>query len=124
MRRFGPLLGLFLLSATLSIVSPYFLTWDNIPNIFRQSAVNGLLALGQLLVILTAGIDLSVGSVLGLSTVVFAMTAKSGAPSGVAFLAALGCGLTMGLINGFLLTGLKLPHPFVSTLGMMNVARG
>ncbi|MBI3695363.1 MAG: ABC transporter permease [Acidobacteria bacterium] len=123
-RRFGPLLGLLILSAVLSVVSPYFLTWDNILNIFRQSAVNGLLALGQLLVILTAGIDLSVGSILGLSTVVFAMTVKSGWPTGVAFAAALSCGLALGLINGFLLTGLKLPHPFVSTLGMMNVARG
>jgi ribose transport system permease protein len=123
-RRFGPLLGLLILSAVLSIASPYFLTWDNVLNIFRQSAVNGLLALGQLLVILTAGIDLSVGSILGLSTVVFAMAVKAGAPAVLAFVAALGCGLVLGLINGFLLTGLKLPHPFVSTLGMMNVARG
>ena len=124
MRRLGPLLGLVILSVVLSIVSPHFLTWDNILNIFRQSAVNGLLALGQLLVILTAGIDLSVGSILGLSTVVFAMTLKAGAPAGVAFAAAVGCGLALGLLNGFLLTGLKLPHPFVATLGMMNVARG
>jgi ribose transport system permease protein len=123
-RRFAPLLGLFILSAVLSIVSPYFLTWDNILNIFRQSAVNSLLALGQLLVILTAGIDLSVGSMLGLCSVVYAMTVKAGVPAGVAFLAAVGCGLALGLTNGFLLTGLKLPHPFVSTLGMMNVARG
>lgn len=124
LRRFAPLLGLLILATVLSVVSPYFLTWDNVLNIFRQSAVNGLLALGQLLVILTAGIDLSVGSILGLSTIVFAQTAKAGAPAGVAFAAALGCGLVLGLINGFLLTGLKLPHPFVSTLGMMNVARG
>lgn len=124
MRRFGPLLGLLILAAALSFASPYFLTWDNILNILRQSAVNGLLSLGQLLVILTAGIDLSVGSVLGLSTVVFAKAARAGLPAGVAFAAALGCGLALGLVNGFLLTGLKLPHPFVSTLGMMNVARG
>ncbi len=124
LRRFGPLLGLLILAGALSVASPYFLTWDNILNIFRQSAVNGLLALGQLLVILTAGIDLSVGSMMGLSTVVFAMAVKAGAPAGLAAAAALGCGLAVGLINGFLLTGLKLPHPFVSTLGMMNVARG
>jgi len=124
LRRFGPLLGLFLLSAALAAASPHFLTWDNILNIFRQSAVNGLLALGQLLVILTAGIDLSVGSILGLSSVVFAMTVKSGAPVAVAYAAALACGLALGLANGLLLTGLKLPHPFIATLGMLNVARG
>src|SRR5712692_6921636 len=124
MRRFAPLLGLLILSVVLSLASPYFLTWDNILNILRQSAVNGLLSLGQLMVILTAGIDLSVGSILGLSTVVFAKTVKAGAPAGLAFAASLGCGLILGLINGFLLTGLRLPHPFVSTLGMMNVARG
>lgn len=124
LRRFGPLLGLLLLAAGLSLASPHFLTWDNILNIFRQSAVNGLLALGQLLVILTAGIDLSVGSILGLASVVFAMAVKAGWPAPAAMAAALACGLALGLINGFLLTGLKLPHPFVSTLGMMNVARG
>ncbi len=123
-RRFAPLLGLFILSAVLAVVSPYFLTWDNILNIFRQSAVNSLLALGQLLVIVTAGIDLSVGSILGLATVVYAMAVKAGVPTVVAVLAALACGLALGLVNGFLLTGLRLPHPFVSTLGMMNVARG
>ncbi len=123
-RRFGPLFGLLLLSMALSFASPYFLTWDNVLNIFRQSAVNGLLALGQLLVILTAGIDLSVGSILGLCSVVFAMAVKAGAPAPAAILAALACGLALGLLNGGLLTVLKLPHPFVSTLGMMNVARG
>jgi len=124
MRRLGPLLGLAIISAALSVASPHFLTWDNVVNIFRQTSVNGLLAVGQLLVILTGGIDLSVGSLLGLASVVFAMTAKAGAPATAAFLAALGCGLALGLANGLLLTGLKLPHPFVATLGMMNIARG
>ena len=124
MRRFGPLLGLAILVTVLSLASPQFLTWDNVLNIFRQSAVNGLLALGQLMVILTAGIDLSVGSILGLSTVVFAKTLKAGAAAPVAMLAALACGVALGLLNGVLLTALRLPHPFVSTLGMMNVARG
>ena len=124
MRRFGPLLGLAILVTVLSLASPQFLTWDNVLNIFRQSAVNGLLALGQLMVILTAGIDLSVGSILGLSTVVFAKTLKAGAPAPAAMLAALACGIALGLLNGVLLTALRLPHPFVSTLGMMNVARG
>lgn len=124
MRRFGPLLGLAILATVLSLASPQFLTVDNILNVFRQSAVNGLLALGQLLVILTAGIDLSVGSMLGLSTVVFAKSLKAGVHPAAAVVLALACGLALGLLNGLLLTVLRLPHPFVSTLGMMNVARG
>ena len=124
MRRFGPLLGLAILVTVLSLASPQFLTVDNILNVFRQSSINGLLALGQLLVILTAGIDLSVGSMLGLSTVVFAKSLKAGVHPAVAVGLALVCGLALGLLNGLLLTVLRLPHPFVSTLGMMNVARG
>src|SRR5713226_7397666 len=101
MRRFAPLLGLLTLSVVLSLASPYFLTWDNVLNILRQSAVNGLLSLGQLMVILTAGIDLCVGAILGLSSVVFAKTLQVGAPAARAFAASLGCGLLLGPINGF-----------------------
>ena len=93
-------------------------------NVLRQSTVNALLALGQLLVVLTAGIDLSVGSLLGLCCVAFAKMLKAGWGTGTAVLATLALGLALGLINGLLLTKLKLPHPFVSTLGMMNAARG
>lgn len=120
----GPFLALIVMSVILSVVSPHFLTFDNITNVFRQSAINALLALGQLLVIVTAGIDLSVGSIMGLCCVIFALLLKQGFPT----LAALGStvllGLSLGGINGLLLTMLKLPHPFISTLGMMNVARG
>jgi ribose transport system permease protein len=66
LRRFGPLLGLLALCAVLGTLSDHFLTFDNLINVFRQSAVNALLSLGQLVVIITAGIDLSVGSILGL----------------------------------------------------------
>src|SRR6185436_14456689 len=108
MRRFGPLLGLAILVTVLSLASPQFLTVDNILNVFRQSSINGLLALGQLLVILTAGIDLSVGSMLGLSTVVFAKSLKAGVHPAVAVGLALVCGLALGLLNGLLLTVLRL----------------
>lgn len=124
LRRFGPLLGLVLMSAALSFLSPYFLTFDNLINVFRQSAVNALLALGQLLVIITAGIDLSIGSILGLTSVLAAMMAKSGMIPEVVIVASIGVGTGLGLINGLLLTKLRLPHPFIPTLGMMNVARG
>jgi len=124
LRRFGPLLGLLLLCGIFSLRSPYFLTFDNFINIFRQSAVNGLLSLGQLLVIITAGIDLSVGSILGLSCVLVAVMLKAGVPVAVSIPAAMAIGLLLGMTNGLLLTKLHLPHPFIPTLGMMNVARG
>lgn len=124
LRRFGPLLGLILMSAALSFLSPYFLTFDNLINVFRQSAVNALLALGQLLVIITAGIDLSIGSILGLTSVLAAMMAKSGIAPEIVIVASIGVGTGLGLTNGLLLTKLRLPHPFIPTLGMMNVARG
>jgi ribose transport system permease protein len=124
LRRFGPLLGLLLMSAALSLLSPYFLTFDNLINVFRQSAVNALLALGQLLVIITAGIDLSIGSILGLTSVLAAMMAKSGIAPEMVIIASIGVGTGLGLTNGLLLTKLRLPHPFIPTLGMMNVARG
>ncbi len=124
LRRFGPLLALLLMCAALALLSEHFLTVDNLLNVFRQSAVNALLALGQLTVIITAGIDLSVGSLLGLCCVLAAMALKAGVPSAAAILIALGAGAALGALNGILFTKLRLPHPFIPTLGMMNVARG
>lgn len=124
LRRFGPLAALLLMCAALSLLSEHFLALDNLLNVFRQSAVNALLSLGQLLVIITAGIDLSVGSILGLCCVLAALVLKAGAPWWLAILAALAAGAALGAINGLLFTKLRLPHPFIPTLGMMNVARG
>src|SRR5712691_6264441 len=123
-RRFSSLLGLAIMCLALSLASEHFLTVDNLMNVFRQSAVNALLALGQLAVIVTAGIDLSVGSILGFCCVLAALILKAGAPAWAAIPAALAAGTALGLINGLLLTKLRLPHPFIPTLGMMNVARG
>lgn len=123
--RFGAPLGLVILSIFLAFRSQYFLTPENIANIGRQSAVIAILSLGQLLVILTAGIDLSVGALMALSVTVLASLAiKMGVNPWLSILAGLGVGLLLGITNGLLLTKLHLPHPFISTLGMMNVARG
>src|SRR5690348_148171 len=81
LRRFGALLALMLMSISLSIASEHFLTIDNLINVFRQSSINALLALGQLVVIITAGIDLSVGSILGLCCVLAAWMLKHGLPT-------------------------------------------
>lgn len=124
LRRFGPVLGLLLLSGTLAVLSDHFLRFDNLMGVCRQSAVNALLALGQLAVIITAGIDLSVGSILGLCCVLVAMLLKAGVPPVLAVAAALASGVLLGALNGALFTKLRLPHPFIPTLGMMNFARG
>jgi ribose transport system permease protein len=123
-QRAAPLLGLALLCAVLAVASPHFLTVDNLVNVLRQSAINAILALGQLVVIVTAGIDLSIGSVLGLAIVLLAILLKSGVPVAAACLLTVAAGTAVGLVNGLLLTRLRLPHPFISTLGTMNVARG
>jgi ribose transport system permease protein len=124
LRRLGAVLALLAMCAILTALSDHFLTFDNLMNVFRQSAVNTLLALGQLLVIVTAGIDLSVGSILGFACVVAALMLKAGAPAWVSILGAIAVGAALGSVNGLLLTRLRLPHPFIPTLGMMNVARG
>ena len=123
-QRVGPLLGLAVLCVALAIASPHFLTVDNLLNVLRQSAINAVLALGQLMVIITAGIDLSIGSIVGLAIVLLAKMLRGGVPVAAAILLTVACGVAVGLVNGLLLTRLKLPHPFISTLGTMNVARG
>lgn len=122
--RLGPLLVLLLLVLAMSIASPVFLTKSNLFNLGVQSASITLLALGQLFVILTRGIDLSVGAVLGLATVVGALAYES-IDSGVAIvLIMLLSGATVGLINGLILVKGRIPHPFIVTLGTLNVASG
>ncbi|MDQ0285972.1 ribose transport system permease protein [Desulfofundulus luciae] len=121
----GALLGLVLLCIVLSILSPKFLTLDNLMNIAGQASINAIIAVGMFLAILTAGIDLSVGSILALSTMVMGvLNVNLGLNPILSILACLTLGALLGLTNGILLTRLNLPHPFISTLGTMNMARG
>jgi ribose transport system permease protein len=124
--KLGPLLALIVLSIVLSIASPNFLSVNNIMNILRQTAVNGLISSGMLVVLITAGIDLSVGANAVLCACVMGMFLdKLGVTNPVVLLlAALITGTLVGCVNGLLLTKLHLPHPFVSTLGMKNVLSG
>jgi ribose/xylose/arabinose/galactoside ABC-type transport system permease subunit len=101
-----------------------FLSERNIFNIFRQTAFYQLLALGQFIVIVTAGIDLSIGSVMALAMMSAALLADSGVVWPIVMLMPLLVGLAVGSINGLGLTKLHMPHPFIMTLGMMFVARG
>ena len=122
-RESGSVLVLLIFIAVLILTTSDFLTITNLDNLVNQVAVFAILSVGELFVILTGGIDLSVGSILGLSGGVTALILASGVSIPVAILVGLGAGLAVGLINGLLVTQLKLP-PFIATLGMLGVARG
>ncbi|WP_050182468.1 ABC transporter permease [Domibacillus robiginosus] len=123
--KFGALIGLVILVITLTILSDKFMTMNNIMNIARQSSINALLAIGMLLPILTAGIDLSVGSILAISIMTMGIVSVNmGLSPVLGIIVCLAVGAGFGLLNGLLLTKLRLPHPFISTLGTMNIARG
>lgn len=122
--RSGPLGGLILLCVFMWALSPFFLTVNNLFNVGTQIAVIAILAFGQTFVIVSGGIDLSVGSVLGLAGVVFGWaTAVAGLPLPVALTLGAGAGAAAGLVNGLLITLANLP-PFIATLAMLSVARG
>src|SRR5919205_3818728 len=122
-RDAGGLIVLLILFGALTLLSDEFLTGDNMANLARQVAVFGIIAVGQLLVILTAGIDLSVGSVLGLTGCISAELLLHGVGIVPAILVALAAGAAIGVFNGTLVAYGKLP-PFIVTLGMLGIARG
>jgi ribose transport system permease protein len=107
----------------LTVASEFFLTTRNLTNVARQMSVVGIVALGQALVIISGGIDLSVGSVIGLAAVAAAMiSAGTGSPIlGIA--GALAIGTLVGAINGLLVTRVRI-NPFITTLGTLSIARG
>ncbi len=122
-RKLVPLLTLIFLSAALTILSPYFLTVDNLFAIGLQMAVVAIMAIGEMMVIISAGIDLSVGSILALSGIVAteAMIHHVGVYPAI-FLGILVGGVG-GWINGVLIAKGNIP-PFIATLGTMGIARG
>jgi ribose transport system permease protein len=120
----GPFIGLVVLFVLLSIFAPNFLTARNLINVLDQVTVLGILALGATAVIITGGIDLSVGAILALSVMVLGwLSHDGGAPLWVAMIACVLVGGFAGLINGVAITLAKLP-PFIATLAMMSIARG
>ncbi|QQM43219.1 ABC transporter permease/substrate-binding protein [Streptomyces liliifuscus] len=120
----GALTALIILVIAMSALSGDFLTTDNLLNIGVQAAVTAILAFGVTFVIVSAGIDLSVGSVAALSATVLAWTATSeGVPVWIAVILAIATGIACGLVNGVLISYGKLP-PFIATLAMLSVGRG
>ena len=122
-RQFGTVIGLAVLCVVLWILTPYFLTVSNLLNIAEQTSINAIVAVGMTFVILSGGIDLSVGSIVALSGVVLGTALQGGQPIPVALLLALLVGLACGLANGALISWGSLP-PFIVTLGTMSIARG
>lgn len=120
----GALTALIVLVIAMSALSGDFLTADNLLNVGVQAAVTAILAFGVTFVIVSAGIDLSVGSVAALSATVLAWSAtEAGIPVVLAVVLAVATGIVCGLVNGFLVSYGKLP-PFIATLAMLSVARG
>lgn len=123
MQDMGALIALVLLVIVISIISPEFRTIDNFLSLMRQSSINGFIAFGMTCVILTDAIDLSVGSVLALSTALCAAFIKGGMPVGIAILLSLIIGTVLGSVSGVLVTKGRL-QPFIATLITMTVYRG
>jgi ribose/xylose/arabinose/galactoside ABC-type transport system permease subunit len=123
LKKYGIVLGFLAIVTALAVLSPRFLTLPNLTNIVRQTSVHGIMAVGMTFVILTAGIDLSVGSLLALSGVLCASFEHRGWPMPLVVAATLLIGALLGLANGLVITKGKVT-PFVVTLGMMSIARG
>ena len=120
----GPILILVILIAVVSITTPVFLKPANVGNILAQTSVIAIVALGQHLVILTRGIDLSVGANLALATVIGGLLFKVTDSSAVVIAAMVATGLAVGFVNGAVYVFGRLPHPFIITLATLSICRG
>ena len=122
--RTGPFLILLVLIAVVSLTTPVFPTSRNIGNVFSQTSVIAIVALGQLLVIVTRGIDLSVGATIALSGVVVAIAFEHTSSSVLVIAAILGTGIAVGAVNGLVYVYGRVPHPFIVTLATLSIVRG
>src|SRR5512139_2185978 len=123
LNRLFPFLALLVLVLFLSLTTESFLEPENLKAVVRQTAVINIMALGMTLVVISGGIDLSVGSMLGLAGVLGVMTMDRGAPPILGIAAGMVAGLLCGLFNGLMITRLKL-NPFIVTLGTLGIYRG
>ncbi len=123
LKNYGIIIAFVLICIILSVMSPVFFTTTNLINVIRQTSIYGIMAVGMTFIILTGGIDLSIGSILAIAGAVCAGMLKAGYPLPMVILATLAVGIGCGLINGLFITVGKIT-PFVATLGMMSIARG
>jgi ribose transport system permease protein len=122
--RIGPAIGLLILIVVIAQLTPAFATARNLGNLLSQSAVISVLAMGQLLVIITRGIDLSVGSTLALATVTGALATAAGLSTPIVIGVIVLTGVAVGAVNGIVYVFGRLPHPFIITLATLSIARG
>jgi len=120
--RYGTLIALVLLVIVATVLSPRFLTTGNLMNVLRQTSIVGVLGIGMTFVILTAGIDLSVGAILAVSVVLLGGTLERTGNIWLAIAIAPAAGMAIGLVNGLGVTWGRV-QPFVMTLGMLGIAR-
>ncbi|MFC3165532.1 ABC transporter permease [Ciceribacter thiooxidans] len=122
-REFNVLIALVVVGVLISLYTPYFFTTNNLMGVFRAFSLTAIMSIGMVMVIITGGIDLSVGSAMGLASLVTALCFSAGYPTEVCVAAGLGVGLVFGLCNGLLITFIGLP-PFIATLGTLSIGRG
>ena len=122
-REFGVFLALVALVVVMRFLTPYFWKPDNIFNVLRGMSTIGIIAIGQTMIIVTGGIDLSVGSVLAASAMMTARLMYTGVSPWIAVLLGLSFGTLLGAINGLIITRARVT-PFIATLGMLSIARG
>jgi ribose transport system permease protein len=123
LKRFLPYASLAVLFVFLTIASPYFATTANLSSVIRQTSVITIMAMGMTVVIASGGIDLSVGSMIGLTGVCGAMLIAAHFSTTAALIGAIGAGALAGLINGAAIALLRIP-PFIATLGALGIYRG
>lgn len=123
MEKIIPFIGLILLIIVVSILNPSFLDLSNLLNLLRQISINGLIAFGMTFIILTGGIDISVGSILALSSAFIALMITSGVDPIIALIIGVLIGFVLGAVNGLLVTKGNMA-PFIATLATMTIFRG
>lgn len=123
LKKLGPLIGLIALFIIIAFMNDSFLEFSNLRNLLRQVSINAIIAFGMTFVILTSGIDLSVGSILALSSAIMANFIVGGMNPEVAILASAGVGIILGGINGIVIAYGKVA-PFIATLATMTIYRG
>jgi ribose transport system permease protein len=122
-REVNVLVAMIVVGALISLYTPYFLTTNNLMGVFRAFSLTAIMSIGMLMVIITGGIDLSVGSAMGLASLVTALAFDAGFSQAASISAGIAVGIGFGLVNGLLITAIGLP-PFIATLGTLSIGRG
>ncbi|TIO78814.1 MAG: ABC transporter permease [Mesorhizobium sp.] len=122
-REVNVLIAMLIVGALISLWTPYFLTTNNLMGVFRAFSLTAIMSIGMVMVIVTGGIDLSVGSAMGLASLVTALCFGAGYSTGASIGAGIAVGIVFGLSNGLLITAIGLP-PFIATLGTLSIGRG